>query len=172
MKEETLKLFDRSGQLMIESTTSRNRLYEVVIHADTIQYMQLTASSESSKLHVRLGYVNTETMKLMINKELVDGMPKITVEKETCIACLLGRQTRRSFPQSTSYRAKHPLELVHGDLCGPITPATPGQKRYVFVLIDDYTRYMWTVLLKEKSEALEKFKKFQVPCRTRNEKHL
>ena len=128
MKKETLKLFDRSGQLMIESTRSRNRLYKVVLQADTIQYLQLTASSESSKWHARLGHVNTETMKLMINKELVDDMPKITVEKETCVSCLLGKQTRRSFPQSTSYRAKHPLELVHGDLCGPITPATPGQK--------------------------------------------
>lgn len=55
----------------------------------------------------------------------------------------------------------HPLELVHGDLCGPISPPTPGKKRYVFVLIDDCTRYMWTILLKEKSEALEKFKVFK-----------
>jgi len=33
--------------------------------------------------------------------------------------------------------------------------------RYVFVIIDDYTRYMWTILLKEKSEAFEKFKLFK-----------
>ena len=97
----------------------------------------------------------------MINKKLVKGLPDITVNKETCVSCLLGKQTRQPFPKETSYRAVKPLELIHGDLCGPITPPTPAHKRYILVLIDDYSRYMWTVLLNEKSEALEKFKKFK-----------
>ena len=33
--------------------------------------------------------------------------------------------------------------------------------RYIFVLIDDYSRYMWTILLKEKGDAFNKFKKFK-----------
>ena len=40
-------------------------------------------------------------------------------------------------------------------------PPTPGNKRYLFVLIDDYSWYMWTVLLKQKSEAFEIFKTFK-----------
>lgn len=59
-------------------------------------------------------------------------------------------------------RATRPLELGHGDLCGPITSPTLAHKRYMFVLIDDCSRYMWTMLLQEKSEAFEKFKKFKV----------
>ena len=54
------------------------------------------------------------------------------------------------------------LELVHGDLCGPITPSTSARNRYIFVLIDDHFRYMWTILLREKSDAFEKFKNFKV----------
>lgn len=100
-------------------------------------------------------------MKLMVNKDLVSGIPQMAIGKETCVSCLLGKQTRTSFPQSTTFRAEELLELVHGDLCGPISPSTPGDKRYVFVLIDDYSRYMWTVLLKAKSEAFEKFKVFK-----------
>lgn len=99
---------------------------------------------------------------MMINKELVTGTPSIAVEKETCVSCLLGKQTRKPFPQETSYRATQLLELIHGDLCGPITPPTPAHKRYVFVIIDDYSRYMWTIMLKEKSEAFDKFKKFKL----------
>lgn len=72
-----------------------------------------------------------------------------------------GKAIQETIPTATTFRASTPLELVHGDLCGPISPVTPGQKRYVFVLIDDHTRYMWTVLLKEKSEAFEKFKVFK-----------
>lgn len=78
-----------------------------------------------------------------------------------CASRLRGKQTRKPFPQATPYRASKPLELVHADLCGPITPATPARKRYVFLLIDDHSRYMWTVLVKEKSEAFEKFRSFK-----------
>ena len=63
--------------------------------------------------------------------------------------------------QSTSYRAAEVLELVHGDLCGPITPSTAGGNRYIFVLIDDHTGYMWSILLKEKGEAFNNFKRFK-----------
>lgn len=46
-------------------------------------------------------------------------------------------------------------------MCGPISPQTAGSNRYIFVLIDDHSRYMWTILLKEKGEAFEKFKRFK-----------
>ena len=92
---------------------------------------------------------------------MVISVSKVKVRKETCVSCLRGKQTRRSFPQATLYRANNLLELVHGDLCGPITPATPAQKRYIFVLVDDHSRYMWTILLGEKSEAFDKFKRFK-----------
>ena len=101
------------------------------------------------------------TMKTMIQKGLVSGIPNINVEKELCPSCLLGKQARQVFPQATTFRATKPLELIHGDLCGPITPSTPGGNRYIFVIIDDHSRYMWTVLLKEKSEAFSKFKRLR-----------
>ena len=97
----------------------------------------------------------------MVYQQLVIGLPKIKVEKETCEACLCGKQTRKPIPVSTSYRAAKALELIHGDLCGPITPPTAGRSRYIFVLIDDYSRYMWSILLIEKSKAFEKFKRFK-----------
>ena len=97
----------------------------------------------------------------MVDKDLVSGMPKFTVMKKTCVSCLLGKQSRRPFPQANAFRASQKLELLHGDLCGPITPSTLGGNRYVFVIIDGHTRNMWTILLKEKSEAFGKFKKLR-----------
>jgi transposase InsO family protein len=44
---------------------------------------------------------------------------------------------------------------VHGDLCGPVTPATPGGRRYFLLLVDDLSRYMWVVVLGSKGEAAE-----------------
>ena len=162
MRDDILTLFDRYGKVMVKTTRSKNRLYKVVLDVDNHDCLKLSIKSESSKWHARLGHINTDTMKAMINKELVTGVPAIAIEGETCMSCLLGKQARKPFPQKTTYRASYPLDLIHGDLCGPITPPTPAHKRYVFVLIDDHTRYMWTMLLKEKSEAFDKFKKFKV----------
>ena len=120
MKNDVLRLLDRTGQVMFKCTISKNRLYKVVLQADTIHCLQITALSESSKWHARLGHLNNEAMKTIINRNLVVGLPSMTIEKKTCVSCLLGKQTRRPFPQSTSYRATQALELVHGDMCGPL----------------------------------------------------
>lgn len=68
--------------------------------------------------------------------------------------CMLGKQAGHAFSKTTSYQASCSLELIHGDLCGHITPSTGGGNRYILVLIDDFSRYMWTALLKEKSDVL------------------
>jgi hypothetical protein len=44
---------------------------------------------------------------------------------------------------------------VHGDLGGPVTPATPGGRRYFLLLVDDFSRYMWVVVLGSKGEAAD-----------------
>ena len=147
--------------MLVKSMRSRNRLYKVTMEVEGTKCLQLEKVSDSTLWHARLGHVGLDAMKAMISKEMITGMPRISVEKETCTSCLMGKQTRASFPQATNYRATHALELIHGDLCGPISPSTAGGNRYIFVLIDDHTRYMWTILLKEKSEAFDHFKRFK-----------
>jgi transposase InsO family protein len=51
--------------------------------------------------------------------------------------------------------------LIHSDICGPITPASNGNKRYILTFIDDFSRKTWAYILVEKSSALECFKKFR-----------
>jgi hypothetical protein len=43
--------------------------------------------------------------------------------------------------------------LVHGDLCGPISPITPSGNMYMLLLVDDFSRYMWVSLLSSKDQA-------------------
>jgi hypothetical protein len=44
---------------------------------------------------------------------------------------------------------------VHGDLCGPVTLATPGGRRYFLLLVNDLSSYMWIVILGSKGEAAD-----------------
>ena len=60
------------------------------------------------------------------------------------------------------YRTKDALDLIQGDLCGPITPATNGGRRYFLLLMDDCSRYMWLQLLTSKDEAAATIKKFKM----------
>lgn len=124
--------------------------------------LHLTRSSESIRWHARLGHVNLKTMRSIIQRKLVLGILSMKIEKEVCESCLKAKLARRVFPQATQYRASKKLQLIHGDLCGPINPSTQAGKSYIFVLIDDYSRYMWTILLKDKSEAITKFKKLKI----------
>ena len=121
MKDKELRLHDRMGHLMVKTTRSPNRLYKVILEADTVQVLQISETTESYKWHARLAHVNMNTMKLMISKEHVTGIPHLDVKTETCVSGLRGKQAQARFPKTTLHRATHPLELVHGDLCGPIT---------------------------------------------------
>jgi hypothetical protein len=75
--------------------------------------------------------------------------------EQFCNVYVLTKQRWLPFPQQLSFRAKEWLELVHRDLCGPVTLATPGGRRYFLLLVDDLSRYMWVVVLGSKGEAAD-----------------
>ena len=97
---------------------------------------------------------------------MVNGMPHLDQVDQVCNGCMVAKQRRLPFPTHTMFRATVPLELVHGDLCGPITPETPAGKRYFLLLVDDHSRYMWVALLRTKDEALDALKKIQRAAET------
>ena len=92
---------------------------------------------------------------------MVTGLPQIKHVDEFCDNCLAGKQRRLPFPKAANYRAQEVLQLVHGDLCGPIMPATHGSRRYFLLLVDDCSRFMWLQLLTSKDEAAEAIKRFK-----------
>ncbi|WVZ84036.1 hypothetical protein U9M48_031114 [Paspalum notatum var. saurae] len=61
------------------------------------------------------------------------SMPRIEHVEELCDSCLAGKQ-RSPFAKKAKYRAGDRLELVHGDLCRPISPATHGGRKYFLLL--------------------------------------
>jgi hypothetical protein len=71
----------------------------------------------------------------MFQSELVKGLPHIDHVDQVCDSCLTGKQRHATFLTMAKFRAEEKLELVHGDLCGHVTPVTPGGKRYFFLLV-------------------------------------
>lgn len=69
----------------------------------------------------------------------------------------MGKQTRIYF-KNKRYTSDGLLDLVQTNLYGPTNVRSVQGDRYFMLLIDDYSRMMWVVFLKEKLEAFEKFK--------------
>jgi hypothetical protein len=78
---------------------------------------------------------------------------------ETCKACLLGKMTKMPF-SSFPERASDLLELIHTDVCGPMSTTTRGGYQYFITFADDLSKYGYVYLMKHKSETFENFKEF------------
>ncbi|CAL8991481.1 unnamed protein product [Prunus brigantina] len=122
--------------------------------------------------HLRYGHLNFRGLKMLHDKEMVTGLPQITCPTEVCEVCVVGKQHRETFPKGKAWRARKPLELVHSDICGPITPASNAGKRYFITFIDDYSRKTWVYFLQEKLEALNAFKHFKAAAENEIEKTI
>lgn len=116
---------------------------------------------ETHLWHCRFGHLNQEGLKLLAHKKMVIGLPKLKPTKEICAVYLTGKQHRESMSKKSSWRASRQLQLVHSDICGPITPISHSGKRYILSFIDDFTRKTWVYFLHEKSEAFATFKIFK-----------
>lgn len=64
------------------------------------------------------------------------------------------------------------LELVHGDICGPVTPSTPSGNKMLLLLIDDLSRYMWLLLLSSKDQAASAIRRFKAGVEAESKKKL
>ena len=92
---------------------------------------------------------------------MVLGLPPLQIPSKVCTVCLVGKHHREPFPKASSWRATQRLQLIHSDICGPITPESSSHKRYMLTFIDDYTRKIWVYFLTMKSEAFAVFKNFK-----------
>ena len=79
--------------------------------------------------------------------------------------------TKRPF-NSKGNKAKDLLELVHSDVCGPMSIQARGGYEYFFTFIDDYSRFGYVYLVKWKSEAFEKSEAFRVEVENQLGKHI
>jgi hypothetical protein len=94
-------------------------------------------------------------------REVVTRVPQISIEhQDFFIRCVLGKFSKASFPSSDS-RSTGILDLVHTDVCGPMTRKSMSYCEYYVTFIDDYSRKTWIYFLKAKSEVFARFQEFK-----------
>ncbi|GJV55189.1 integrase, catalytic region, zinc finger, CCHC-type containing protein [Tanacetum coccineum] len=123
--------------------------------------MSKATSTKSWLWHHRLSHLNFGTINDLTRLDLVDGLPKFKYGKDhLCSACEKGKSKKASHPPKLVLSDHSKLELLHMDLCGPMRVASINGKKYILVIMDDYSRYTWVYFLRSKDETPKIIKKF------------
>ncbi|GJU45004.1 retrovirus-related pol polyprotein from transposon TNT 1-94 [Tanacetum coccineum] len=117
--------------------------------------------SSGKRFTRRLSHLNFDYINLLSKKDVVIGLPKLKyVKDQLCSSCEVSKSKRSSFKTEVVPSSKGRLNLLHKDLCGPMRVASINGKKYILVIVDDYSRYTWTLFLRSKDETLKVLKDF------------
>lgn len=167
-----LRIFDRKKKLLVRVRRTAGRIYQLQATIGRPLCFAAHSSEVSWLWHGRFGHLGFDNLRKLAREEMVRGLPTLDPVDGVCDACLAGKQRRSPFPVQARRRAAQVLDLVHGDLCGPISPSTPSGNRYFLLLVDDKSRYMWVKLLARKDEAASAIKNFQSAVEVETGRHL
>ena len=88
--------------------------------------------------HRRMAHLHHGELKVL--KEYVMGLPELsTGHNDVCKGCALGKYSKTTFPNNDS-RTKRILELVHSNVCGPMSSQSLKGYEYFVTFIDDFSR--------------------------------
>ena len=141
---------------------SPNDIYVACTDEKVVSKRPLPKEQSYALWHKRLGHISKDRVERLIK---INILPALKNDLETCIDCCRGKMTK--IRKKTAVRSSDLLEVIHTDISGPYT-ATLCRNFYFITFIDDYSRYGYLYLIKEKAESLDKFKIF----RTEVEKQL
>ena len=158
-KNKMCEVFDPDG-VKFFSVKMRNKSFSFEWDQTKIQALT-TVIDENVLWHKRLGHTSYSSMKLLQSKSMVIDMPSVQENITVCDVCQFGKLSQMSFPINQAWRANEKLQLVHTDVCGPMSVASHGGSKYFLLFIDDYTRFCWVYFLQQKSEVFTMFQKFK-----------
>nr|GFA52198.1 retrovirus-related Pol polyprotein from transposon TNT 1-94 [Tanacetum cinerariifolium] len=155
---------DTDGVDLIKGSRGAN-LYTISIEdmmkSSPICFLSKASKNKSWLWHRRLNYLNFDTINDLAGKDLVRGLPRLKFEKDhLCSACQLGKIKKHTHKPKAKNTNLEVLNTLHMDLCGPMRVQTINGKKYILVIVDDYSRFTWVKFLRSKDETPEVIIKF------------
>ncbi|GJT80144.1 retrovirus-related pol polyprotein from transposon TNT 1-94 [Tanacetum coccineum] len=142
-----------------------NNLYTLslgdMMASSPIYLLSKVSKTKSWLWHRRLSHLNFCAINHLARHGLVRGLPKLKFEKDhLCSACAMGKSKKKPHKPKSEDTNQEKLYLLHMDLCGPIRVASVNGKKYILVIVNDYSRFTWVKFLRSKDEALDFIIKF------------
>ncbi|GJU25002.1 retrovirus-related pol polyprotein from transposon TNT 1-94 [Tanacetum coccineum] len=125
-------------------------------------YLLSKASKTKSWLwHRHLSHLNFGAINHLARHGLVQGLSKLKFEKDHLrFACAMGKSKKKSHKPKSEDTNQEKLYLLHMDLCGLMRVARINGKKYILIIIDDYSWFTWVKCLMSKDEASDFIIKF------------
>lgn len=108
-----------------------------------------------------MGHVNTRVLRDMLQRGVIRGVKLSDVDDFFCDACPLGKSHRLAFKRGETKRSTQPGEVIHSDVCGPMSVESPGGSRYLVTFKDDASGFRYAYFIKHKSDVVARFKEFE-----------
>ncbi|GKA41117.1 retrovirus-related pol polyprotein from transposon TNT 1-94, partial [Tanacetum coccineum] len=142
-----------------------NNLYTLslgdMMASSPICLLSKATKTKSWLWHRRLSHLNFGAINHLARHGLVRGLPKLKFEKDhLCSACAMGKSKKKPHKPKSEDTNQEKLYLLHMDLCGPMRVASVNGKKYILVIVDDYSRFTWVKFLRSKDEAPDFIIKF------------
>ncbi|GKB59224.1 retrovirus-related pol polyprotein from transposon TNT 1-94 [Tanacetum coccineum] len=142
-----------------------NNLYTLslgdMMASSPICLLSKASQTKSWLWHRRLSHLNFGAINHLARHGLVRGLPKLKFKKDhMCSACAMGKSKKKPHKPKSKDTNQEKLYLLHMDLCGPMRVASVNGKKYILVIVDDYSRFTWVKCLRSKDEAPDFIIKF------------
>ncbi|GJV79261.1 retrovirus-related pol polyprotein from transposon TNT 1-94 [Tanacetum coccineum] len=125
-----------------------------------LEGVDLLTRSQGNNLYT-LSLKDMMMSSLISRHGLVRGLLKLKFENNhLCLACAMGKSKKKPHKPKSKDTNQEKLYLLHMDLCGPMRVASVNGKKYILVIVDDYSRFTWVKCLRSKDEALDFIIKF------------
>jgi hypothetical protein len=161
-------LFRKSDSHVLDSSSKcicGISLFGNVFQADfssaqsSLRYLILQYSSELWKWHRRLGHLSFDLLCRLSGLGLLRGLSLLKFESDlVCAPYRHGKMIAASHSPVNTVMTEHPEQLLHIDTIGPSRIRSMGEKWYVLVIVDDYSRYSWVFFLESKDQVFEHFR--------------
>ncbi|GJR07680.1 integrase, catalytic region, zinc finger, CCHC-type containing protein [Tanacetum coccineum] len=158
-RKHTCFVRDIKGTYILKGSRGTN-LYTISIDemmkSSPICLLSKASKSKSWLWHRRLNHLNFGTINDLARNDLVRGLPRLKFEKDhLCSACQLGKSKKFSHRPKSENTNMEVLHTLHMDLCGPMRVQSIKGKKYILVIVDDYSRFTWVKFLRSKDETPE-----------------
>ena len=124
---------------------------------------------DSSKLwHCRLGHISRGRIESLVKNDILPPLEFSDIEQ--CIDCIKGKYVKQI--KKGANRSIATLEIIHTDICGPFPVKSVDGYDSFITFTDDHSRYGYIYPIKERSEALDKFKIFKAEVENQHDKRI
>nr|GEX37975.1 ribonuclease H-like domain-containing protein [Tanacetum cinerariifolium] len=158
-RKNTCFIRDLEGVDLLSQSRDTN-LYTIslndMLKNSPICLLSKALKTKSSLWQRRLSHLNFGTLNKLAKEDLARGILKHKFQKDhLCFTCALRKSKKFSHQPKAEDTNQEKLYLFHMDLCGPMRVESINGKKYILVIVDDYSLFTWVRFLRSKGEAPE-----------------